>query len=219
VRVQIGMYLGALNRARMLEHRIQHLIEMPKTCWNIVSNITNMNIFFRNNVANPNTQHYYIIYLIPINNKWSCFTILKGQHPLYFFQFGTSVILRVIIARNWKRSSRQKQHQRVVRKHVGRWVTCGRWRQKVHLTREIRTCTLLGFSCDLSSKYIMFYSSYLALNRKHSILKTRHKHCSLSCWITDSRWATCSMVLVRHHSWNKILQPLVCCCRAYPLWS
>ena len=44
-----------LNCARMLEHRIQHLTEMPKTCWNIVSNIANMNICFRNNAANTNT--------------------------------------------------------------------------------------------------------------------------------------------------------------------
>ena len=34
-RVQTNMNLGTLNRARMLEHRIQHHTEMPKTCWNI----------------------------------------------------------------------------------------------------------------------------------------------------------------------------------------
>jgi len=52
------MNLGTLNRARMLEHRIQHLTEMPKRCWNIVSNNTNMDICFSNNAANRNTQQY-----------------------------------------------------------------------------------------------------------------------------------------------------------------
>jgi len=50
------MNQGTLNRARMLEHRIQHLTEMPKTCWNIVSNSTIIDIYFSNNAANTNTQ-------------------------------------------------------------------------------------------------------------------------------------------------------------------
>jgi hypothetical protein len=36
------MKQGILNHARMLEHRIQQLTEIPETCWNIVSNITTM---------------------------------------------------------------------------------------------------------------------------------------------------------------------------------
>ena len=58
--VQVGINLGTLNRAGMLEHRIQHLTEMPKICWNIVSNNTNMDICFSNNPANTNTQQYIL---------------------------------------------------------------------------------------------------------------------------------------------------------------
>jgi len=47
---------GTLNRARILEHRIQHLTEMHKTCWNIVSHNTSKDSCFSNNVANTNTQ-------------------------------------------------------------------------------------------------------------------------------------------------------------------
>ena len=57
MRIQTGMKQGTLNRADMLEHRIQHLTEMPETCWSIVSNITIMDICFSNNAANTNTQH------------------------------------------------------------------------------------------------------------------------------------------------------------------
>jgi len=46
--VQIDMNLGTLNRARMLEHYVQHLIWMPKPCWNIVSNDTLKDICFNN---------------------------------------------------------------------------------------------------------------------------------------------------------------------------
>jgi len=56
VPVQAGMKQGTLNCVMMLEHRIQHLTEMPETCWNIVSNITIMDICFSNNAANTNTQ-------------------------------------------------------------------------------------------------------------------------------------------------------------------
>jgi len=52
------MKQGTLNCARMLKHRIQHLIEMLETCWNIVSNNTNMDICFSNNAANTNTQQF-----------------------------------------------------------------------------------------------------------------------------------------------------------------
>jgi len=40
----------------MLEYRIQHLTEMPKSCWNKISNYTNMDICFSNNATNTNTQ-------------------------------------------------------------------------------------------------------------------------------------------------------------------
>jgi len=59
------MNLGTLNRTRMLEHCIQHIIEMPKRYWNIVSNNTNMDIFFSNNAANTNTQQSP-----PLTNFW-----------------------------------------------------------------------------------------------------------------------------------------------------
>jgi len=49
-----------MNRARMLEHRIQHLTEMLETCWNIVPNITIMDICFSNNAPNTNTQQFKI---------------------------------------------------------------------------------------------------------------------------------------------------------------
>jgi len=49
----------------MLEHHIQHLTEMPKTCWNKVSNKTNMDICFINNAANTNTQQSP-----PLANFW-----------------------------------------------------------------------------------------------------------------------------------------------------
>jgi len=50
------MKQGTLNRAMMLEHCVYHLTEMPETCWNIVSNNTNMDICFSNNAANTNTE-------------------------------------------------------------------------------------------------------------------------------------------------------------------
>jgi hypothetical protein len=50
------MKQGTLNRAKMLEHHMQHLTEMPETGWNIVSNNTIMYICFSNNDANTNTQ-------------------------------------------------------------------------------------------------------------------------------------------------------------------
>jgi len=66
--VQTDKIHGTLNRARMLEHRIQHLTDMPETCWNIGSHNTNMDICFSNNAANTNTQGKLVIlhYLVGI---------------------------------------------------------------------------------------------------------------------------------------------------------
>jgi len=64
-RVQICMNSGTLNRARMLEHSIQHLIWMHKPYWNIVSNYTNMDICFSNNAGITNTQQSP-----PLTNFW-----------------------------------------------------------------------------------------------------------------------------------------------------
>jgi len=66
------MKQGTLNRARMLEHRIQHIIEMLETCLNIVSNNPNMDICFSNNAANTNTQHFGF-------TLYSCMRCLIGQ--------------------------------------------------------------------------------------------------------------------------------------------
>jgi hypothetical protein len=65
----------------MLEHHIQHLTEMPKTCWNIVSNITIMDICFSNNAANTNTQQSP-----PLANFW-----LKQIEAIYIKQRDTNI--------------------------------------------------------------------------------------------------------------------------------
>jgi len=49
----------------MLEHRIQHLTEMPNTCWNIGSNLHNKDICFSTNAANTNIQQSP-----PLANFW-----------------------------------------------------------------------------------------------------------------------------------------------------
>jgi len=49
----------------MLEHRIQHLIDMHEPCWSIGSINTNMDICFSNNATNTNTQQSP-----PLANFW-----------------------------------------------------------------------------------------------------------------------------------------------------
>ena len=87
-RVQTGMKLGTLNRAMMLEHRVQHLTEMPGTCWNILSNNTNMDICFSNNVANTNTQqrvHFvspFQCLILRVHNFLCHVPVLDGTHTI-----------------------------------------------------------------------------------------------------------------------------------------
>ena len=56
---------GTLNHARMLEHCIQHLTELPNHMLELFSNLQNKDICFSNNAANTNTQQSP-----PLANFW-----------------------------------------------------------------------------------------------------------------------------------------------------
>jgi len=49
---------GTLNRARMLEHRVQHLAEMPNYMLEHWFQQHIQGYLFNNNAANTNTQQY-----------------------------------------------------------------------------------------------------------------------------------------------------------------